>query len=202
MRYLLSSEDIRAVKSACTKLTHLTFDLDRKTSDLDSELETHAEIIEELSSWHSLSKLQIYYDLGIASLIEVAQAHASLYSDGEDSSSEDSDAEGQSSQPKFDRLTKKELMHPRPSNIKVIQVYLPRLWRAIYGGRSFGARALDVKFGEWERKSASSPWVGGNERTYRTHWMVTPRERDDQPDECAMRRYGTGLFPPEEDADY
>ena len=193
IRYLLTSEDIKAIKSACTQLKDLTFDLHRKTSYLESEIETHAEIIEELSSWHSLAKVQIYYDLGIASLVEAARIEASIDSEEEDLSSEDGDAEVMLSSPPSNSARREELLYPKPSGNQAIEVYLPKLWSAIYGSRSFGARALDVKFGEWERKHNGSNAWAVTESMSRTHWVVTPRERDDQADQCAIKKYGTGI---------
>ena len=204
-RYVLTSEDIKAIKSACTSLKSLTFDLCRKTSDLESELETHREIIEALASWQALAKLQIYYDLGIAFIgefDEFQEDQAGLESDDEDFPSEEGDAEEPSSPPPSKRVNLKEFFYPRPSNNEAIKVYLDKLWRAIYGRRTCGSRALDVKFGEWERKFAASGILSVSESTARTHWVVTPRERDDQADQCVIKMYGTGISSSEEDALY
>ena len=164
IRYLLTLDDIKAIKSACAKLQDLTFDLHRTTSDLDSELETQQEIIKELSSWYSLAKLQIYYDLYVAILTESYGGQLSS-----------SDGTGP--------------FYPKPSSNEAIEIYLPELWKAVYGGRPTGARALDVKFGEWEEK-----FIGEHPRAAaRTYWVVRPCERDDQANKCTVIRHGIGL---------
>lgn len=193
---------MKLIKKACSVLRDLTFDLSRQTADLTKELdsEEHQQIIDELASWPSLGKIQIYYDLGLDFLANMRQMYVDD-SEGEEEDGVEEEVEEEQSSESSTPSPKRRKTKPRkpkclqPSSNREIQDYLPRLWKAIFGGRpAHSPRSLDVKFGEWERKMGGgypAPWVL-SEQHGRTYWMVRPNERDDS-DECVLKRHGTGF---------
>lgn len=79
-----------------------------------------------------------------------------------------------------------------PSEYKHIEPYIRRIWEIVFGNMRTVERALDVKFGEWERKMGAgypAPWVL-EEQDQKTYWQVRPEERDDRQGYCTVRRFG------------
>jgi hypothetical protein len=185
-RKLLSTEDLKSIKSSCPKLRDLTIDIDRFTSELDPDVElTHySDKLDVLSSM-DLDSLQIYYDLGLPRIACTEHNHhyEEIHPDNRDDdySPEKDPANG--------------CRHLRMSTNSAIEVFVKALWKRIFGHRLGGSRReLDVKFGEWERKR------GG---PYPPHWLmienwkktfceVRPEERDDRVGECVGTMHGVG----------
>jgi hypothetical protein len=193
LRKLLTFEDLEAIRTGCPNLRDLTIDIDRYTEKLDPqvELDHYADKLRILASMN-LDKLQIYYDLGIARLDRSRNWVQDEIPHDEDSSSP-------ASPPQPDRKRVKRSRGPQflnPSTYQDIEPFVKELWRTIFGGRpNSTSRALDVKFGEWERKMGigyPARWVlkEGEKKTY---WVVRPDERDDQPGECVVTRHGGGV---------
>lgn len=204
-RKCLSVDDLKSIKKACPKIRDFTFDLNRQTADLTEELDSkgYRAVFEELASWPSLSKIQIYYDLGLAFIANMRV----MYGDDSDGEDEDQHEEGieeadgpqeasesATPSPKRRKTKRDKPKILQPSTNQAIQDYLPKLWKATFGDRpAHSPRSLDVKFGEWERKMGGgypAPWVIA-EQHCRTYWEVRPHERDDSQD-CVLKRHGTG----------
>ena len=213
-----SSTTLEEIKRHCPILRELTIDVDRHSKSLkpEVEIEHHADKLETLASMN-LDKLQIYFDLGIATL---GHSYDASYESADEEEHVDEvidraehEPEGPSSpaaakgdkgpelssspsSPPRKRL--KKVKHPgffSPSPAKAIEPFVKELWKKVFGGRPNGAsRALDVKFGEWERKMGSgypAPWVL-EEQGKKSWWIVRPDERDDRPGECVVTKYGRG----------
>ena len=69
---------------------------------------------------------------------------------------------------------------------------LKHIWTTIFGHRRAGARALDVKIGEWERKQYGGRMVMLRdwERSRRSLVKIRPHERDDMQGRAVMRALG------------
>lgn len=80
----------------------------------------------------------------------------------------------------------------QPSTNAQIEPYIKDIWKIVFGSKSIGERALDVKFGEWEKQIGSglpTPWVL-TERAIRSFWRVRPEERDDCVGFCTISKDG------------
>ena len=69
MRKLLTAAEVKQISTACPNLKDMTFDLNRHTRALDSELEEDASIFATVAKM-KLNNLQVYYDLGLSSLAQ------------------------------------------------------------------------------------------------------------------------------------
>ncbi len=211
-RQLLSVDGLRAIKAHCSNLQDLTIDMDRHSKSLKPEVEFkhYADRLETLASMN-LDKLQIYFDLGIATMIH--SSDATYESPGEEEHEPDSRPEevgspaqtesdkspAHSSPPHFPpRKRIKKVKTPAyfsPSPDEAIEPFVKELWKKIFDARPNGtSRALDVKFGEWERKMGRgrpAHWVL-EEQAKRSWWIVRPDERDDRPGECVVTKHGGG----------
>ena len=185
-REILSEDDLVNIKYQCPLLRDFTFDIDRHSKSLKprTELDRDANKWETIASMN-LDKLQVYYDLGIGTMtyaygVECGSDEEEYYSD-----TDGADLSGRSPPAK----RQKKVIY-RPSTHESIEAMVKELWKRIYGSRSnTTGRALDVKFGEWERKIGvgyPASWVL-EESAQKTFWLVRPSERDDQLGECSVQ---------------
>lgn len=215
-RRLLSLEDLKSIKAQCPRLRDLTVDIDRYSKSLKPEVELkhHADKLETVASMN-LEKLQIYFDLGIASMIHSYGASYESADEEEHTNDVDHAPESQGAEVSSSAQTipDKSPLHPSPTQCpppkrlkkvkhpgsfspspdKAIEPFVKELWKKVFGGRPNGtSRALDVKFGEWERKMGGGypvPWLL-KEQSKKSWWIVRPDERDDRPGECVATKYG------------
>lgn len=75
--------------------------------------------------------------------------------------------------------------HP-PSSADDICVFTGELWKYVFGARKSGARVLDLKFGEWEKKSMPrfTSMEAGDFQDMRVWTRAKPHERDDKAGQC------------------
>ncbi|KAK5044853.1 hypothetical protein LTR84_010391 [Exophiala bonariae] len=81
----------------------------------------------------------------------------------------------------------KEVSFHPPTSADDISTFTGEMWKFIYGARVIGPRTLDLKFGEWERKSMpnlSSLDDGAAYRDIRVWTRARPHERDDKAGQC------------------
>jgi hypothetical protein len=160
-RKVLTADDVESIRSSCPNLRDLTIDCDRPSELLDTDIESDAEL-RELREIETLSKLQIYYDLGLS---HIAHSRARPMPPprsvaNNDSSSDDDDAREDSEEEEeeeSDEIDDDEEppvrvdLGPPPSSADGIKAYVSGLWKFIFGHRS-NPGVLEVKVGEWERK--------------------------------------------------
>lgn len=164
MRKLLTVEEVKQISIACPNLKDMTFDLDRHTRALDSELEEDASIFNLVANM-TLNKLQIYYDLGLSSL-----ARPDGFMTPAPPSEEAENADGQvmddplQTNAKVQVKTKTPpLLRPlSPTPNQPISDFAASLWKKVFGDTRAGSRILALKFGEWEREIGSG---------YPAHWV-------------------------------
>lgn len=178
IRQLLCAEDIKAIREACPKLRDLSIDCDRHTQELKTETEVDS-VLTELAAM-KLSRLQIYYDLGLPYLAAVLACHTQLPQTADSGEA-------------------RAVSMLAPSTEQHIRPFLTSLWKFVFGSRTSAShRCLRVKFGEWERKAGGryilpdDDWLA-HEQRLRSFWTATPHERDDQKGSCVVRNAGTAL---------
>ena len=212
-RGLLDNEDVREIRIACPQLQEFTMDIDQETESWQDEKE-NPKIYHELALFGSqLNKVQLYFELGIAAQIagrptltrpaaparvvdgeEVVDADAARAFSDSDTESTNSDHDGghQKKRLKQSRLSaRKKAMLPRPS-LDSTFACAKNIWKTVFGTRSTGEKALDIKIGEWERKLGAglpAPWVQW-EQSARSHLMLRPHERDDMQDKVVLMCHG------------
>ena len=211
-RRLLSVDDLKAIKDECTQLRDLTIDIDRHSQNLSPkiELKHYADKLDVLASMN-LDKLQIYFDLGIATMVN---SHNPSYESESEAEPEEvvnrQDHKGTRAQADGDEDTDHTSSSPRspppkrqrkarhteffaPSPREAMEPFVKELWKKVFGNRpNSTSRGLDVKFGEWERKMGRgypASWVL-EEQNLRTLWIVRPDERDDRRGECVVTVHG------------
>lgn len=205
-RGLLDVDDVRKIRKACPRLQDLTMDIDREAEKWEDE-EENPKIYHELALFGpQLNKIQLYFNLGIAA--QIVNVHTpvgrlaspvagedlttvEVSSDSEFANSDDDD-QPQKKRLKQDRLSARDralLPLPEPEHASA---YVKNIWHTIFGGRTTGGRALDVKVGEWERKMGRgypAPWVLW-EQSARSYIMLRPHERDDMREEVVVTCQG------------
>jgi hypothetical protein len=205
-RPTMTVADVKAIRDACPHLTELTIDMRRESRNLASE-PRNDEICEELALFGpQLEKVQVYFDLGIASIWsgmfdqnpgdedsssdedneESDNGEMQAFPDGIDDSGEEREDEARvAPEPVTFRIIK-------PSKERHINRYVGEMWQKIFANRTIGARALDVKFGEWEQKIGVGAGGPGNvrslEKGLKSFWTARPCVRDDMQDECVINR--------------
>jgi hypothetical protein len=176
-RRLLSAENIESIRDACPRLKDLTFDMDRENSKLKvGRRGKNALTLNVLSTFGpQLDKVQIYFDLGLMSMM------MDLDSDSDSNEEEDEEndvpEEHDGTQPeKSQKRQQKPIL--QPSTSASIKPYIAYIWCTIFGKKTTGAKELDVKFGEWERKGSGF----AEEQSKKSFWKVRPGLRDDGAD--------------------
>ena len=165
-RKVLSKDDLTKIKEQCPRLQDLTIDLNRRSQALT--IEDNKDVFAVLSQMN-LRNIQLYYDLGIHSLDKAWTNFHALEMN--------SDA--------FDEPL-------RPSKDDQIKPHLKDIWKLLFGNKLTGERALDVKFGEWERSMGAgypASWVI-QEQSMKSFWRARPEERDDRPGCCTISKDG------------
>lgn len=176
-RKVLSADEVKEIRLACPRLVDLTIDCDRPSEELDTDIESDA-VLKELKEIENLSKLQIYYPLGICALANRGAAHVPFGYIHDSDSEEDEEDEGENGgynnddtdQPGEEEedvdnenndvaneesveseVKSKPSIGFAPSSAANIDTYVRRVWKYIFGHRS-NPGVLEAKFGEWERK--------------------------------------------------
>lgn len=177
-RRLLSIEEIAMIRDSCPVLREFTLDIDRETVDGTEEIDNPRKYA-ELAAFPQVSRIQLYFDLGIAWKASYNPL-TGLCADPLSPSEDDHSAE--------DGSEKERRQFLPPSTPEHAVPYVKNLWRRLFATRSAGARQLDIKNGEVERKMGSgypAPWVIW-ESHRSSHWRVLPNERDDMKDEPVL----------------
>ena len=172
-RRLLTAYEVAEIRQACPLLRDFTM-------DIGNEEVSNQAIYDELAHF-SLEKLQLYIELGIAAQILNEGRAQSILGDADELSESNS---GSDDNPPSKRVKQGTAENP------VRQA--KHIWETIFGQRRTGARALDIKIGEWERKTRigySSDWVKWEEAN-RSYLKLRPHERDDRPNDMVMTCQG------------
>ncbi|KIW53220.1 hypothetical protein PV05_08810 [Exophiala xenobiotica] len=191
----LTLNEIMLVRTSCPKLRRFTFDLERQSKDL--KVEDYSEILDEIKRFN-LESLQIYFDSGLSYMMSRHSDHL----DREEEEDDDDDAsDNEDSVPNccgggLDSSSMESIdtcfgtqegrtltlaLHP-PSSTKNIQRFTHEVWKHMFGERTTGARQLDLKFGEWERKVVPVPYRpdGQVQQDLRVWCVAKPHDRDDR----------------------
>ena len=203
-RPTMTLEDVKAIREACPQLTDLTIDMRRESRNLAAETRND-EICKELALFGpQLEKVQVYFDLGIASIW--AGLFIRNVGDEDSSSEEEDDESDEEEMPAFPggmngseeeedevRVTPQSVRYKiiKPSKTRHIERYVAGMWQTIFGQKMTGLRALDIKFGEWEQKigvGAGGRQMRSLETSLKTFWMVRPCVRDDRRHSCMIER--------------
>jgi hypothetical protein len=167
-RKVLNADDVKSIRLSCPKLKDLTIDCDRPSWLLDTEIESDA-VLKELKKMETLSRLQIYYDLGLSHIAHsrarpmsvprsVADRNSSSDDDDDREDSEEEDEEVDEIDDDEDPPVRVDLGLP-PSSVDSIKAYVSGVWKFIFGHRS-NPGVLEVKVGEWEvRKPLNLDWA-------------------------------------------
>ena len=205
-RPTMTVEDVKAIREACPHLTDLTIDMRRESRNLAAETRND-EICAELALFGpQLEKVQVYFDLGIASIW--AGLFIQNLGDEDSSSEEETEESDVDEMPAFpedmhesEEADDEAPVAPEPVTFKIIKPsknrhierYVTEMWQTIFGHKMTGLRALDIKFGEWEQKIGVG--AGGHpghirslETSLKSFWMVRPCVRDDMRNECTIER--------------
>lgn len=207
-RPIMTLEDVRAIREACHHLTELTIDMRRESRNLATE-PRNDEICDELALFDpQLEKVQVYFDLGIASIwsgmFDRDPSGEDSASDEDDEASDDGDIQafpedmGESDDEGGEEVETRVAPEPvtfkiiKPSKSRHIERFVEEMWLTVFGKRTAGPRALDVKFGEWEQKIGVGAGGPGNvrsvEKGLKSFWMVRPCVRDDRREECQIEK--------------
>ena len=203
-RRLLSVEEMARIRTACPHLEEITFDMTREDENWDKDLELHRGMFDELKKFgKQLGKVQIYLDLGLAAMIAIEQDD-SLDDEldindemDEDEVVEDGDGDGDGDadlQALQDNATPEQTPHQSffPCDRKGMQEHGEAMWKMLFGGPDrFGSRQLEIKWGEWERKThgPASDWAQW-ESENKARVLVRPHERDDRSHEPVCTVFG------------
>lgn len=198
-RQVVSVDEVKAIREACPKLQDLTIDCARHTQDLQTEIKCD-QVLQVLSQM-KLSKLQIYYDLGLPYLSDatarelrmgIEQATNQPLPDEDDDTDEALDGTDEADEAAEDESHDvAQSDHLPPSKPEQIRQFVSNLWEHIFGSRTCASRRLlEVKFGEWERKLGVGYPVRWalDEQDMKTRWVAKPHERDDRAGKCVVQR--------------
>jgi hypothetical protein len=199
-RDLLTADQVERIRTSLPRLRDFTMDCTRHSQGLETEVEEDA-VISELRQM-SLSRLQIYYDLGLASIDSAPGQRVMrggfLGLQGEQSEHDAIENEREDSltrlyRPNFvgvnlQRNTSQPQVRIPPSKHDQIEAYATQLWEYIFGSRlPATSRTLELKFGEWERKSRPF-YASASSHQRESRWVVTPHERDDEHGKCVVTK--------------
>lgn len=203
---IMTTENVRLIREACPNLRDLTIDMRRESRNLAAE-HRNDEICEEIALFGpQLERVQIYFDLGIAS---IWSGRFHRHPGQEDSASDEDDADGNdgemqafpedmggSGEQDEARVIAREPITfkvIKPSKARHIEPYVEEMWQKIFGKRKTGPRALDVKIGEWEQKTGIGSGGPGHIRSLETclksFWTARPCVRDDMQEKCTIERH-------------
>jgi len=87
----------------------------------------------------------------------------------------------------------KNKLHP-PTSRNDVCTFTGEMWKSVFGSRRSGPRILDLKFGEWERRTLPSLFgqSGDAYGDMRVWTRARPHERDDRPGSCFAEMKGCG----------
>ncbi|KAJ9610219.1 hypothetical protein H2200_004996 [Cladophialophora chaetospira] len=196
LRDTLSLEELRLIRESCPQLKDFTFDLNRVSRQLD--LEDYQNTTDELREFR-LNSLQIYLDCGLPWLAAPDRGDFQNPPRGPPRETADGELPGNCyGDSQYEAAVPIIVQAPRlsptapppptltaqpPSTNREICRFLIGAWKAIFGSQTTGARQLDIKFGEVERKAAILPRLRGKRNL--TVWArARPHERDDKQGEC------------------
>lgn len=150
----ITSGDVESIREACPYLRDLTIDMRRESRKLDSE-QTNDEICDEIALFGpQLDRLQIYFDLGIASIWagtfnrQGGQEDSSSDEDDEESDDDEMPVMPEDGDEEETEANEEEIAVVRiikPSKARCIEARVEKMWLGIFGARKSGARQLDVK---------------------------------------------------------
>jgi hypothetical protein len=199
-RALLTATNVVDIRRACSMLQDFTMDIDREAEEWEEEVDNRA-IYSELGLFgQQLDKIQLYFNLGIAAKIaaETWPPGRALSALEDTDSSLDSESESNEEGTRAKRSehhrglsAREKAMLPMPSP-RAISEHVRSIWTTIFGRRRTGERALDIKIGEWERKTGTgypAVWVLW-EQSNRSYLKLRPQERDDMLDEVVLTCQG------------
>ena len=206
LRDAMSLEELQTIGESCPQLKTFTFDLNRVSNQLN--VEDYAAVLDELHKFR-LENLQIYLDSGVLWLTNAHPIHR--YSGTNSNNNQTSDDVGLpgfcDGDSEFGDATPLTINSPNrrgpalpdaagartepilaqpPSTNKDICRFLIKAWKAVFGSHTVGARHLDLKFGEWERKGNPAIWLSRGQRDVRVWCRAKPQERDDSAGACAV----------------
>jgi hypothetical protein len=163
----ITAENVRSIREACPHLRDLTIDMRRESRNLLLE-EKNDEICDEIALFGpQLDKVQIYFDLGIASIWSgtfnrrADQGDSSSDEDDEDSDEEERPAIPEDSDDSDEEHEEREegptIRIIKPSKARWIERRVEEMWQIMFGERTTGARQLDVKVCPFS--PISPPWT-------------------------------------------
>ena len=193
-RGLLSIEEVKRIRRYCPQLESFTLDMDREDADWRRDIVYHEEMLLEIGRiGKKLQKVQIYLDLGVAKKAEHYWDPDGCFLEPEGDSS-DTQAEGEGVDDKDAADVAMDYVYQGPfyppSGLQK-QDHAVEAWEIIFGKSPHtGARELEIKWGEWERKAGNRyawfQWEQENKRRV----VVRPDERDDRPREVKVEIFG------------
>jgi hypothetical protein len=192
-RGLLSIEDVRRIRKECPQLESLTLDMDREAADWRKDLDHHKEMLLEVARFGKrLQRVQIYLDLGVAKKAEsIFDPHGTFFpgQDVDDSGTEGEGLGGNDAPAVSVEHVYEGPFYPPPCGEK--QKHAKQAWKIIFGDpTNTGARELEIKWGEWERKAGSEFHWSAWEHDSKRRVVVRPDERDDRPGQATVQIFG------------
>ena len=199
-RKVMTADDVRRIRETCPLLEDFTMDINREQENWEDEV-SNAKIYDEIGQFgRQFNRCQLYFNVGLAGAIERAgRLSRGRYPRNGESHSELQEQNGEASGPSPKRaraapngLSASELALLNPPPAEPTFAHIKHIWKTIFGSRRVGDRALDVKFGEWERKPLPgypSQWML-IERERRSFVRVRPHERDDMLDQSVVSADG------------
>lgn len=183
----LKLSDVNLLMESCPELSDITIDLDI-SAQYNVRSEDSAEIAEILGVIAARKPRRIQIYLSAHPLKDVLLKIAT-----EDADVETTVTTGGPSVTTFpvDRPTMQAdqrggtqmIAHRSKYILPIVKPCATAMWNILYGRSTCGERILDLKFGDWETRSALAPPAGEP----RTFCQVRPHERDDRVGRCVVR---------------
>ncbi|KIY03704.1 uncharacterized protein Z520_00395 [Fonsecaea multimorphosa CBS 102226] len=210
LRESFSAEELQSIRQSCPRLGKLTFDLNRVSWQL--RIQDYDGILEELRKF-KLDQIQIYLDSGLQWLRQAVQLERQglvswtplfdIVDDEGPIQLEDgvclssactahSFYEGalpltiERTDPAWAHLAGDDesfTVQPPSSHWDVCH-FLVKVWKTIFGSHALGSRQIELKYGEWEKKSFPHDLYRFDDRDMRLYCRARPHERDDMVGKC------------------
>jgi hypothetical protein len=182
-RGLLSIEEVRRIRRYCPQLEDFTLDMDREDADWLTDIDYHKDMLREIGRiGKKLQKVQIYLDLGVARKAEHYWDPEGNFAQEEAGDNGDTQAEGEDVDKNDAADVPMDYVYQGPfypPSRGEKQSHALETYRIIFENSHNGARELEIKWGEWERKAGNRyAWFNWEQENKR-RVVVQRDERDD-----------------------